>query len=891
MTTTTPRPTTGRKGKGRKVRLPSEQDLTPPSRTRLAAQRIDGPIVRTGDHTWLWFRLPPERWNFRGNSGRENLILQFADQLAELKGRHLHLRVTHRPEASRQWAESHHRISPAAERLPDLPGTMSFDQYLRGEQATIEHQALSTKEVFLGVLLTTRTMVDRSVQRAPRWLLRKLPALADAELSSLAGEIENVEHVLDQMGGRLASATDMDWLMTRSCALGMPVSAQRPVPADQVERDDLATYAGLAEMVQRPYDPSVTMVGTGPLAGHTRHVVVLSVGTMQPLNIPESDDPWMAKADRLGIPVEWSARFYVRPSEGVSSELTFQMDKVRAQVRHYTMDHQLPPPMRLERQAAMVSIIDDEMQSGLTARGTRVRGWWRMAVSAPTEAQALQYARMISDLYRPKIRIEHPNAQWAYAREFIPGEPVATAAFTRRGSVVWAAAAMPTVTSEVGDQRGVLLGTTVTRTLRPVAWDPWLSQLNDGSGLTALVAGLGGGKSFLGGMMIYKTLRQGAMWTVLDPSGPLARLANIPELRPHARQINLLDAAPGTLNPYRIVSNPRIEHFADEQNPAAAFDRAMTMAAATRRRLVLDTLMGLLPYEVQKMPATRMVLNRAIRSVGGEINRHPGMVLKHLRNDQSSDAEHAHNLFELLDEVGERMQLLIPEDNADPYATDRNYRLTVLTMPGLTLPRETAAPQDWDTREQESVVLLNLAAWLTQRSIYDLPMGARKGIFIDEASFLADISTGKMLMNRFSRDSRKWLLRVLLASQAPEDLMRIPAIETLLDSVFAGKLNGDQARADALQLLKVPTDQGYERVFETFPGGPTRGDAQRSQTTEADDEDKRDEPRQFLFRDSFGAVERIQADFSAPHLAHVIAALNTTPGHEKRARQTGRGAA
>src|SRR5256885_9811157 len=143
----------------------------------------------------------------------------------------------------------------------------------------------------------------------------------------------------------------------------------------------------------------------------------------------------------------------------------------------------------------------------------------------------------------PKGAMDQPRAQYAPASEFIPGEPLSSSAYLRRGSVIWAAAAVPAATAEVGDRRGILLGETCTATRRPVAWDPWMAQeLRDSSGLTAMVAGLGGGKSFLGGGIVYKTLRAGAYWTILRPSGPVAQLCELPELRPYARPINLLNA-------------------------------------------------------------------------------------------------------------------------------------------------------------------------------------------------------------------------------------------------------------------------------------------------------------------------------------------------------------
>ncbi|HKN53272.1 MAG TPA: ATP-binding protein, partial [Amycolatopsis sp.] len=534
-----------------------------------------------------------------------------------------------------------------------------------------------------------------------------------------------------------------------------------------------------------------------------------------------------------------------------------------------TDEHELEPPQSLARQAGRVLEIDDEMTSGFTALATRVRSWWRLAVSGPTERDALRLAQQLLDLYKPKVAIEHPEAQYALAREFIPGEPLSSGAYMRRGSVVWAASAVPTATAEVGDRRGILLGETCTATRRPVAWDPWMAQeIRDASGLTAMVAGLGGGKSFLGGGIVYKTLRAGAHWTILDPSGPLSRLCDLPELRPYARPINLLNAQPGILNPYRVVAEPQIEHFMDEEDPERSWRREKALAGATRRRLVLDVLTGVLPYEVARMAQTRIVLLRAVRAVGGRFDADPGQVIDALRRDSSEHHEHAVVVADFLDEMRERMALLIPESDADPYAESRDDRLTVLTMAGLTLPKDGVPREYWTDAESLGVEMLNLAAWLTQRSVYEKPKEQRKGVWIDEAFFLSEVPTGRVLMNRFARDSRKWNVRVLLSSQIPADFLKIQGFVALLDSVFVGRLDDDDAQADALRLLKVPVGVGYEQVVAALgrrPGG------QRGLERDVD-------PRQFIFGDGAGGVERIRVDFSGPHLDHLRSVMDTTPG-------------
>ncbi|WP_243659117.1 ATP-binding protein [Tamaricihabitans halophyticus] len=857
-------------GNRRNRRLPGEQTI-PQYTPSIAARSIDGHLLRTGTEVYAWYRLGPQRWSFRSDSQRRDLVAAIAGQYAELQGRWMHLRVTARPYPIRMWAEAH--VHNAIGRLPDAPGALSFDDYLVGEQQQLLGRSMAEKEVYLGVQVQTRRVMDRAVERAAPVLRKIFPEAVDAELSALDSEVEHLDQIIGSAGldGRPATAEEMSWLMHRSCSLGLPAPRNLPaVPGAAWEPEDLASFTDAADFYHEPYAPTVTVRGrTGSNAGVSRSVAVLTVGQMHGLQIPEIDDPWVQHADRLPSSVEWSARIYVRKPEEVHGELQRQMNKVRSQVKHYTDEHGLEPPQSLERQASRVLEIDDEMTSGFTALATRVRSWWRMAVSAPTEREALRLAQQLLDLYKPKIAIEHPEAQYGLAREFIPGEPLASGAYLRRGSVVWAASSVPTATAEVGDRRGVLLGETCTATRRPVAWDPWMAQeIRDGSGLTAMVAGLGGGKSFLGGGLVYKALRAGAYWTVLDPSGPLARLCDLPELRPFARPINLLNAEPGILNPYRVVPEPRVEHFMDEDDPERAWRREKALVGATRRRLVLDVLTGVLPYEVARLPQTRIVLLRAVRAVGGRADADPGQVFEALRRDASEHHEHAVIVADFLDEMRERMSLLIPERGADPYSESRDDRLTVLTMAGLTLPKDGVGREHWTDAEALGVEMLNLAAWLTQRSVYEKPKDLRKGVWIDEAFFLSEVPTGRVLMNRFARDSRKWNVRVLLSSQIPADFLKIQGFVSLLDSVFVGRLDDEDAQSDALRLLKVPVGVGYEQVVASLGRrpGPQRGAVERDR-----------EPRQFIFADGAGGVERIRADFSGEHLEHLRGVLDTTP--------------
>jgi hypothetical protein len=732
--------------------------------------------------------------------------------------------------------------------------------------------SMSDKEVFLGIEVSGRSMIDRWVEKAAPVLGKVAPAAARAEISALESEVRHLDELVAGSGldAVPATADDLTWLMHRSCSLGLPAPRTMTTStASRLDTEDLAAFTDGVDMFQEPYAPTVRVVGRLRSATVQRNVAVLTLGLMDSLRIPEVDDPWMQHSDRLPFPVEWSARIFVRRPEDVTGELQRQMGKVRSQIRHYTHDHDLDPPMSLARQAERVLEVEDELTSGLTQMNTRLYGWWRIAVSGRDEAEAVSRAQQVLELYRPKVQVEHPEAQYRFAREFIPGEPIASTAYRRRGSVMWAAAAVPAATASVGDRRGIMLGETCTATRRPVAWDPWLAQeIRRASGLTAVVGGLGSGKSFLTGLIVYKSLRAGARWTVLDPSGPLAELTRLPELAPFSRHINLLRAEPGILNPYRVVAEPRQEHFADEDEPERAWRRERSLAAATRRRLVLDVLTGLLPYDVARIPHTRIVLLRAVREVGGAADRHPGQVIDTLRRHARDGEEHAGIVADFLDERRELPQaaLLFPDTSRDdPWQADREYRLTVLTMQGMTLPRPGSPREEWTDAESLAVELLNLASWLTQRTIYDANRNLRKGVALDETHFLSQVPTGKVLIDRLARDSRKFNVRALFASQLAGDLLRVSGFASLVNAVFVGRTDDEEAQAEALRLLRVPTGVGYEQMLGTLSPRPRHDDRPD------------DTPRQFVFADGHGGVEKIRIDLEAPHLDHVREALDTNP--------------
>jgi hypothetical protein len=244
------------------------------------------------------------------------------------------------------------------------------------------------------------------------------------------------------------------------------------------------------------------------------------------------------------------------------------------------------------------------------------------------------------------------------------------------------------------------------------------------------------------------------------------------------------------------------------------------------------------------------------------------MVIEVLRRHAEAGEDHAGVVADFLEERRELPQaaLLFPDQTRDdPWQADRDYRLTVLTMQGMTLPRPGSPREEWTDGESLAVELLNLASWLTQRTIYDANRNIRKGVALDESHFLSQVPTGKVLIDRLARDSRKFNVRALFASQLAGDLLRVSGFASLVNAVFVGRTDDEEAQVDALRLLRVPTGVGYEQMLSTLSPRPRHDDRPD------------DTPRQFVFADGHGGVEKIRIDMEAPHLQHLAEALDTNP--------------
>ncbi len=781
----------------------------------LPLREVQGNLTLTSDTVAGWWRLAGTRWAFMSGAQRAQVLAQAVNSWSALAGvtacdrTRVHLRVTTRPYPAAQWAEDYDAEVRSRAQIPDA---RAWSEHLVQAQRAMRGQVnLADTEVFLGVDL------------APRSLLGKLRrGGSDTDRRKLDSALTRVDHALSQPGlaGVALGADQLEWLIHRSVALHLPTPARQQ---GALLGEDMFTFTDGVELEQSPSGQS-TQVWSKALRGgrdESRHVVVLSMGRPEPLNTPGGHEPFLAYARRLPFPVEISAHLEILTGSQARKHVQRKLDLIRDQIaQRHRNDLDMPPELEIVQRRAIE--VRHEMDEGDRAAASRAVGPIRFAVSGATEAEALDRALALQEHYAEyRIPIEHPRAQRALLSEFVPGSRQITPAHTRHMPLSFWVAGVPTLDSTAGTPTGMFLGPTVGASKRPVFFDTHHALYAEQTGFTPIIGELGSGKSNLMGKIVHGAVLRGVKCTVLDPSGTLARLTAMPVLAGLSQHIDLTSAPAGTLNPFALVPLPELQDFRTH----SAYADAARETLAAQRVLAGDILKMLLPPVMLKDPRTGFVitygLDRAARTAGHVTapgsGRSLGDVVAAIRECDDPDhrawAKHvAAELAAMQDAPLARLLFAPVSDGANLLEKRAPKALLVLTLAGLVLPQVGSDPDTWTVAERLAVPLMHLAAQLATERAFTANREAPKLLGLDEAHFLAQWSTGRALLARVTRDSRKHRLRVLAASQLPQDVLG-HSVGGLTNEVFIGRLEAPDAQAAALQMLRVQSGDGFEAIL------------------------------------------------------------------------------
>nr|WP_157034897.1 ATP-binding protein [Actinocatenispora sera] len=837
-------------------RTPRHKDR--PAPVELAITEIAGHLTFSPTSVTAWYWLPEMRWAFRPDTEREAMIVAIAEQYAGLAGFRLHLRRTTKPFPADAWAQTINANTPHP--LPTPPGAPSWSDHLVNAQRHLLQVNHAEGQTYLGITFARRTFKDNLAERLGA--LRG-KGTGNAERKRVARMVGQFDEVLGAFGmrGRRVTPTELEWLIYRSVALCMdPPQLLSSVRQSEWERSDLLALTEQIERYRTPYGSTVKLVNR--LTGEERHACVLTVGRMEPLEIPERHEPWMHFHERLPWAMEISSHVDVLGPGDTFRNLEHRLRMIRSQQSDY-VEHGMDVPPELERLARRALVVGDDMTTGLPLDASRVHGWHRIAIGGSTREECLERARALTKLYSRDMRIslQHPKNQDWLAREFIPGEPIANTGYVRRMPVKLFAAALPQGASNVGDRRGDLIGRTAGTSRRPVFLDlHFPMEVRERSGLAVFVSEPGGGKSTLVGGLGYLAARRGVQTTLLDPSGPLARICEMPELKPYSRVLNLTGSQEGTLAPYGLIPTPMRSHFATGPGGDREYEIGVSNARAERRMLVQDICSMLIPPQVTREASTAALLRHAARQVPAEETSTLDDVVKALRGTDDDGVELANLLMDAAEMPLARLFFGRPPESL----TDPEHRdvLTVITMAGLRLPDLKIEREYWSAEEQLALPMLHTAHRLAVRRCYSGDMNARKLVGLDEAHFMEGWRSGRSFLVRLARDSRKWNIAGLVASQNPKDILGLD-VQNLVSTVFVGRIAEDpEIAAEALRLLRVPRGVGYEAILGTLSTGDTASD-------------RRLPYREFVMRDVDARVQRMRVDLA--YVPELLTYLDTTP--------------
>lgn len=830
------------------------------------------------DRMIAWYLADPQTWSFRSVVEGEQLIYDQAATLSELVGTTVFVRVTTRPYPVSQWARV--AWSNAAEPQPGFATMMERDQ---------RHMAAHTqadKLVYYGVDLGERAQVVKALGKV-------LAGAVDREMQALEQRLAAVDRVMAGPGlsARACGAAEMEWLLARSFALGCPVpvpnvdEAARPV----MDADDLAAYVTMTAWDAEPLGQTVRITTTMNDRPVTRFVVVLTVSRIGEISIPEKHEPWMAKTDGLPFPVEWSARVDPRDPVEVSKEMGKLANRIDGQMSHWVDDHGKRPPKQLARQADRAADVEDEMRSEFTGLSTRTKGWYRIAVAGPSEEEALDRAAKVVDLYRPQIKIVRELGQYHLAREFVPGEPLASSAHVRHFPVLKVAAGLPAITAEVGDRRGFHIAETAGLSARAVCFDPWyLPEIVEVGGLVPIVGTPGSGKSMLMGLLSYKSTLSGVRGVCMDPSGRLQKMLQLPELASVSRSVDLMGGRPGSLSPYAVVPEPNRALIESECSGQVDFDERLRLARAaaraTRRDLALTALLGCLPLLMARNADVQTKVRAAVTASPDTMHSSLWESVSKLQAGDDDSQMIARELQAASERELGRLFFHIQtqtQGDVDRLAGIRPSRLTVFNLKGLVKPDAQLDLQDYSPEELLYRPLMALAAWSCLNLIYRGDPHERKFFALDEAQEVTQASgAGRALVYKLSSDSRKNNTASFVVSQNASTILGSD-INNFVGAAFVGRTQDEDAQRDALKLLGKPEAIGYERILGQLSPRHRRSEEHLAF-------------REFIYRDGLGGeggrggMEKIRVTLG--HHPELFAALQTTADPTKRVQYLARGA-
>lgn len=775
------------------------QALTPNRGEPLAILYRRGHVAVTREGGFAFYRIADADWTGRPAAEHDALIFDEAQRIAETAGTRVWLRGTAEPFPTLAYLDA--LDAGAARRPEDTPGARSWAQLKAGAALCLTVHGAARARTYVGVRFT-RTRIPREL--LPEVVGDELVRIAHSTAAPLREALRDVDAIVARAGWEATPLTDAElgWLMDRSMHTGLD-------PAD-VDSD-----AGV-NATKVPFAPTVVLHPTVDGVHAERHVRCMYAS----IEDRDTEDklPWMAwLTSRAGV--EWAACYDVAAGADLVQSVTLRAD-INENLAGYDRDLGDRVDRGLARAVTRAEHVLDEVSRG--APSVANRGWGQVvvAVSAPTEAEAVDAAKELTAAAAryQGITLTARGGQYESWRRLIPGEPWGDMGHDKvRHSARFAAAGVPNASQAWGDVVGYPLGPVYGSQIDVAVFDTHGFNRHNKPGGLLLAGRQGGAKTATALRLADWEVAHGRPGTAFSPDGMIARIGKARHMRPHFRHFPLTEQKHrGVLQPSILIPEPRWEHFCDDDDPEVALEAARDQARGDRITRTVDALAWLLPYELlSSTRGVRSALRAAVAEGGGEYGIDPWEHVAVLEAGGEVEKEAAKLITAAEHTLAGRLTLPDRHTGVDPAAARLvafdDALFTCITCPGLTLP-QTSDPSTWTDKEYEAVPILSGGAYLSARH---LRATRDAGWWIGDEIDIATGGVGPMgnFLMTVLYDIRRYDKLAMMLVKTGTAFQRIdPRAMSLFGSVAVGPMGADAA-ADFMGPLGLPSGAGWESTI------------------------------------------------------------------------------
>lgn len=356
--------------------------------------------------------------------------------------------------------------------------------------------------------------------------------------------------------------------------------------------------------------------------------------------------------------------------------------------------------------------------------------------------------KILQDHYRDfgNVQVELPAGdQWLLFNDFIPGSPRYVSDYIQRIPPEKLASGMIGATQELGDGKGLYIGTTGYLD-HPVYFDPaYASSINRSPSITN-TGTLGGGKSMLADLLGYQNVIMGGKTLIFDPKGERSNwIDDLPELAGQIQVATLSSDAEdiGKLDPFIMLEN------IEDAKEAAVEILSYLSSTPTNKE----------EYSY---------ISRAANAVASQPKPYLAKCIDELFKI-GEERPKAKIVAEILDSFRTLSFAKLLFGDGEQKTIRMDHALNILQVQNLKLPSQDKLAENYSLAEKMSVALMFAIARFAHKFIYH-DDSIFKFVLLDEAWALLGTPAGKALADMIVRTGRSLKGGAIIITQNPTDV-------------------------------------------------------------------------------------------------------------------------